>query len=341
MVPQFGDWCGPGRTAGQNGVAFAKVNTPELLLKPVAQIFLPDGSSKDSKLDSYCKVHDIAYIEAEGLPNESALKTNADLRFIKSIFSSFDSFTPGEKAYAAAAVTAFMAKLALYDAPSTVLAGLKNDFGKVTDYIAKNSTPTDPFVVLGDEKIVHSMLVDAEGNVVLSRSDDQKTITLSLGAELDKAEFVQQQLNEYGEVYDETRIDANLQSSIFELTHSSDGVEDLQGVVVGKLTQDKLDQFVELGLVALDPDTPADNAAGDSEATGGAASTVLSSLNVTLDHQAVDALDLWFDNADALVLEPYRWESVDATLQAFWQTGSDQVLAAYDLGATLDDAQGQ
>ncbi len=231
-----------------------------------------------------------------------------------------------------------MAKLAFYDAPATVLTGLKNDFGKVTDYIAKNSTPTDPFVVIGDEKTVHSVLVDADGNVVLSRSDDQATITLSLGAQLDKAEFIQQQINEYGEVYDETRIDANLQSSIFELTHSSDGVQDLQGVVLGKLTQDKLDQFVELGMAALDPDAPADNAEGDSEATGGAASTVLSSLNVALDDEALDELNLWFDDAEALVLEPYRWESVDANLQAFWNTNSDQVLAAYDLGAALDDA---
>ncbi len=338
MIPQYGDWCGPGHTAGQNGIAFKRADIPFLKLLPVASIQMPDGSKQPSTLDSACKAHDIAYIEAEGRPNESALKSNADIQLLKEITSSFNTYTPEEKVYGAMAATAFAAKLALYDLPATTLSGLKNDFGKLADYIAENGTPADPFVVTGDEHYVQSMLVDSWGNVVLSRTDDQGTMSLSLGSELDKAEFIQQRINEYGEIYDETRINADLQSTFFQMSHATDGVEDLQGVVIGKLTQEKLDQFAELGSAALNSTALSDTDQSTPSSADPSAASILSTMNVNIDNEAVDALDTWFAQADAIVLEPYRWESVDANLQAFWHTGSGEVLAAYDLGVALEEA---
>jgi len=337
VVPNFGKWCGPGHTAGQDGIDFSRDDIPFLETIPVASLKLSDGSTTESNLDGLCKTHDIDYINANGLPNEAALKIQADLHLINGIISSLDKLTPGEMPYAVLAATAFIAKTAIYDVPATLVSSLKNDLGKLATYIGENSTPSNPFVMMEGTENLHTVLRDSDGNIVLGTRENDQSLTLTLGDELDKIGFNQSEIDEFGNVYDETVIEANLRTATTELMHASDGVEDLRGVIVGKLTQDKLDQFADLGSAALNVSDQSDNGLDHAQPAGSAA-TILAAMDVHVNSDTLPELDIWFDQSDAIFIEPYRWESVDNNLMALWQSSSDETLAAYDLGAALEEA---
>lgn len=334
IVPRFGSFCGPGWSAGQSD--------PDLPLSAIQagavfKIRGPFEVETDSKLDELCKKHDFAYRKAEGLPNESALVLEADAVLIKGLASEFASLASAEKPYAAMALVAFGAKFVAYDVPLASLSALKNGVDSATAYLKENGQPADPFVMMEGNK-TNSVLVDSEGRLVASFRDGGEAITVKLGPDLDVTEFIQQYVNEFGEIYDETHIQARIDFARSELIHTTDGVVDLSAVIVGKLTQDKLDQFAELGSAALYPQGVPGPEHGTAPVTDVAANQILSSFDIPLSLDATDALDEWFAESNPIIVEPYRWESVDASLQNFWANGTEETLPAYDLGSALDEA---
>ncbi len=130
----------------------------------------------------------------------------------------------------------------------------------------------------------------------------------------------------------------NLDSSVTEITHFTYGEEDLNGVIVGSLTQEKLDQFAELGSLALEFPASPELPAVDPDAADFSSFDLFDSLNVALDPHALDEFDTWFGNVDPILIEPYHWERVDSSLENFWYYGNDQTLAAYDLGDVIQEA---
>ncbi len=329
LVPRFGNFCGPGWSAGREDPNIAP---EDILAGQVLRLFDASGKEHISQLDLLCQQHDYAYSLAQGKSNQAALIAQADLIFLNGLASKFAVMEPGEKTYALLAAAAFTAKIEYYDAPLTLWSLMKPISAAPSD-VDNDGLPHG----IEQDGVRYSAGVSADGQLITSRSDGHDFMTLRLDMNQHTIGLIQRQVDESGQPVNEMRIDTDTDTKRSMLLYSTDAEEDLQGIVLGNLTQGKLDQFVGLGLAALGSGAPADNPASDSDMAGGAASSVLSSLDIDIGDRALDALDLWFDNADALVLEPYRWESIDADLQAFWQAGSDQVLAAYDLGAALDD----
>lgn len=236
-----------------------------------------------------------------------------------------------EKKYSVLTVAAFSLKIDHVDKPKALMEDLKN---LVSEIKSDPELGKEGFEI-EQNGIKYSAVVDKADNLVVTSNDGNQVLSVKLDTNNNAVDVVAQRIDSNGVAYDETRIHTDLDTNRSVLTHATDGVEDVKGVVVGKLTQDKLDQFAELGSSALNSDAPADSAQNDAPAADNAATSILSSLDVKISDDALDALDTWFEQSDAIVIEPYRWENVDATLQALWHTSSDEVLAAYDLGDML------
>lgn len=334
LIPRFGNFCGPGWSAGRSDLG---LSLKEIQAGEVWKFYDSQNKLHESKLDELCKQHDVAYKQAEGLPSEAILISQADTTLLKGLVTQFSSLYPEEKPYASLAVVAFSAKITTYDVPSTWAGTLKSGLASAATYLKEHGQPTDPFVMMEGNNI-HSVLVDSEGRLVASFSDGLEALTVKLGPDLNVTEFIKQYVDEFGEIYDETRIQARIDSALSELTHSTDGVEDLHGVIVGKVTQDKLDQFAELGSAALSPETISGSDHDTAPITEPSAKQIFSSLDIPLNSDASDALDAWFAESTPIIVEPYRWESVDSNLKKFWNYGTEDTLPAYDLGSALDEA---
>ena len=149
--------------------------------------------------------------------------------------------------------------------------------------------------------------------------------------------------DEYGHIQEETIVDINSSSRISEITHFTDGEVDVEGVIVGIPTQEKFDQFFNLANTTIANDQseqlllPEDQvgAARDN------ASELLSSMNVSLTENVSDELDNWFNEAEAIRLQAYQWNSTDKTLQNLWVNGNDNTLAAYDLQSVMESHQAE
>ncbi len=122
------------------------------------------------------------------------------------------------------------------------------------------------------------------------------------------------------------------------MAHSDGKQVQFDGVVVGKLTQEKLDTFADLGSAMAGLPGTTDQSSLEHKPAAQSAKGMLSALDVPVNGGGMDTLDDWFEQADALVLEPYRWETVDQTLRNFWQKGTEDTLLAYDLGSALEEA---
>ncbi len=331
MVPTFGYWCGPEWSAGQRGSSF------DLKFTTVAKVPDQNGRLVNSQLDALCQVHDRSYIDAFGKPDAARLKTAADIKFLNDLGDVYDSLTPVEKPYALLAYAGFVAKFILVDIPSLVAETIGEMWSEAMEFLRENSTPTPLFVELDRNSEVHSILLDSEGNVVLGRSKDDESTSITIDPDRREIEFLQRGSIERGEAREKIQIRMDLDSSVSELTHSSDGAEDLKGVIVGPLTQEKLDQFSELGSLALDlPALPDAGPAvpGTAEA---AMHELFGVLDVPLEFNQIDDFSLWFDETNPILIEPYQWDSIDAALENFWYHGTDQTLAAYDLGNVIEE----
>lgn len=330
-IPIFGLWCGPGYSAGQRGTSF------DLSFTKVAEV--PDGNGNfvDSKLDLLCQNHDRSYLLASGLSNEASLKAEADAVFLREITQAYESLTPSEKPYALQAFAAFAVKSIVVNVPSVVTSYIGNGISNAASFLQKNTSRTDPFVLLSGEAESHSILVDTDGNIVLEYSNNQEATTIKIDSELEKIDLIKQYLDPSSEGQREMKIQMNLESSVSELTYSTDGVIDLKGVIMGPLTQEKLDQFSKLGSLALDLASLQEVSSSDTESNNATSWQLFDSFDISLDPYALDEFDTWFDTLDPILIEPYQWERVDSSLENFWYYGNDQSLAAYDLGSVIQE----
>lgn len=331
MVPTFGLWCGPEWSAGERGTSFDPNFTS------VAKVPGPNGTPINSKLDEFCQVHDRSYLEAVGKPDEARMKAAADLKFLNDISGAYDSLTPGEQPYALLAYTGFLAKYILVDVPLLVGESIGEIWSDAMQFLRENSTPTSLSVIFNSESEVHSVLVDSEGNVVLGHTREEESTTITIDPDRREIEFLHQGSIESGEAGEEIRLSMNLDSSVSELTYSSDGIEDLKGVIIGPVTQEKLDQFSELGSLALDLPALPDAGAALPGVDEFAMQELFDALEVPLEFDAMIDFNAWFDEVNPILIEPYQWESIDKSLENFWYYGTDDTLAAYDLGNVIEE----
>lgn len=334
MIPRWGKYCGP---SWSDGEANPGIGPERILNGSVQQIRWPDGELRDSELDLACKDHDYAYALAKGMPNEATLVARADIAFVERVTGIYSSLSPEEKSYAALAVPTFIVKIVAVDGFSVLGENIKSKISDFFDDLFKDSTPTDPFFMIYRSGVTHSITGDSEGYVVVDRSDGKQDFRVKIDLALDDAEISQKHIDRAGEIFEETVVHVDVESAIAEVTHMTDGVEDLKGVIVGPLTQEKLDQFSELGSLALD--LPALHDAGP--AVPGTAEAAMHELfgvlDVPLEFNQIDDFSLWFDETNPILIEPYQWDGIDASLENFWYHGTDQTLAAYDLGNVIEE----
>lgn len=335
FLPPYGNWCGPNWSAGEFG---GRLSLEALKLAPVSKIIGADGVLRNSEIDAICKEHDLAYYEAMGKPNEAELVAQADLKLLSQITEKFDSFIFEEKAYALLAYPAFVAKSFTYDVTKIIFSKIADGFEKIGSFVFENSTPRSPFVEFPGEYFPRSCLVDSEGNFVLSCDRDNQEQIMKLDGQLNSLSLLQHSIDEAGNISEEMTVRFNFDSSIAELTHSTEGVEDLKGVVIGPVTQEKIDQFCELGSFAIDFPASQEASALAPEANDFPAIALFDSFEIPLDSYALADFTSWFDEANSILIEPYQWERVDSSLENFWYYGNDQTLAAYDLGDVIEDA---
>jgi hypothetical protein len=343
IIPTFGNWCGPGWSAGK----FGQNESAALLLAPVVKMPGPDGNLRDSPLDKICKAHDLDYIAAAGMPNEAQLILEADARLVSATINNFDSFGTNEKFYASFMTASFIGKQILYDVPKAGLSKIGDLFQKVANFLDEKTTPTNPFVQLPEDYSANSCQVTPEGRYAFSCTKDGETQTLLIGKSLESIKLYQQIVNESGQVCEETRLHVNVESSVTELIHSTDGINDVKGVIIGGVTQERLDQFCELGSLAINPpdvpdapvlpDAPLPDTGPDADRDAFPALQLLDSLDIPLDDFSPAEFGSWFNDLDPIFIEPYQWSQVDPALENFWFRGTDESLAAYDLGGVIED----
>lgn len=333
FVPRWGLYCGPGWSAGQ---ANANLDYETMKAGEVLQVRNAVGKFEDSNLDLACKEHDLAYKAAEGRPDEAKLIMQADIQLISRVANSYSSLEPIERPYAAMVFAGFVAKLP-YDGVSLLTSGVKSQINEILSDILEGSTPQDPFIMIYEGSIKHSIGSDSEGNIVLSRSDEHELMQLTFDSQLTEATFIQQQRDESGRTVESTAIYADRDSSTFELAHTRDAVEDLRGVIVGPITQEKLDQFSELGSLALNLPKQTDIPTSDINTVDMISRNLFKALDVQIPTEDLHQFHDWFNELDPILIEPYLWEAVDTSLQNFWNFGNDDTLAAFDLGGIIDD----
>ncbi len=332
IVPRYGNFCGPGWTAGRSDL---NISRKEIQEHPTAEIIDPLGEKVFSKLDQLCKDHDLAYFDAQKKSDESVLITQADLTLLKGLVTQLAYMTPEEQPYATLAIAAFACKLAYYDGYKNILGLMKLP---ISTFAAENlSEELGSFQII-DGEMLYSVQLNSDGSVSASRSDDEQMLAIRIDPKNNAIELKEQHTDGFGDVVQETRIHSDFDTAINTLTHSDGKQVHFDGVVVGKLTQEKLDTFADLGSAMAGPPGTTDQSSVEHKPAAQSAKAMLSALDVPVNGYAMDTLDDWFEQADALVLEPYRWEIVDQTLRNFWQKGTEDTLLAYDLGSALEEA---
>jgi hypothetical protein len=331
--------CGPGYT---NGTRNPAATDDESVNARVYTFEKPDGSKSTSVLDLLCRNHDLEYEHAAGKPNESELLFKADSTLVSGIIKNFSTFEPTEKAYGTLAIVAFSAKMAFYDAPSTVFQNVTQQiavWGKQFAASARNQTLAE---LTQTDGTIYSCLKDSEGNFVFSCAREDETQSVTLDHMLRVTGAIQQFKDNFGEIYEETQININPANGISEVTHIADGEVDAEGVIVGKPTLDKLDRFLDLANASYSPQNSdhiinlpgTDYGLHDEHHTQ--ASSVLDNLNIRLTDTVADDLDNWFAEAEAIRLQAYRWDTADKSLKNLWLYGGDNTLAAYDLQSVME-----
>ncbi len=334
LIPTFGLWCGPGWSDGRRDGYVDETYTEVAMVKDIF------GNLQKSTLDALCRLHDLSYLDASGRPDEALLKAQADAVFFRDLSASYSSLTPSEKPYASMALVVFAAKTLVSDPIAISVDYVKERVTAALNVVRENMSPTSPFVEFDGENAGKSLVVTENGSIVAGYTHAGEKLTVRLDPELDVTEFILQQDKEFGPDYfgyDSLRIQMDIDSAVNEMIHSTDGVEDFKGVMIGPVTQEKIDQFVELGSIARDAfSPPAPNMTGPID-TDFPATKIFESLEVSLNSYALNDFTTWFDEADPILIEPYLWDSVDSSLENFWYYGNDQTLAAYDLGDVIDE----
>lgn len=334
IVPRFGKFCGPGWSAGRSD---ADISIDEMKKEPVAKIYGPLGEKGVSQLDQLCKDHDIAYKEAEGKTNANILISQADTTFFKSLATQFTSLYQEEQPYALMAMVAFASKISYYDGPKNIL-GLFKIPVSISASEEQNSG-LESFQIK-DGETLYSVQLNKDGSAVVARNDGENVLAIQIDPNKNEIELREKAIDSFGNVVDETRIRTDFDTAINLLSHSTDNVLDVDGVVIGQLTQDKLDRFAKLGSAALHPEPAPSADHGTASITEASASQLLSSLDIPLSSDALDTLDGWFAEVDPIIVEPYRWEYVDQNLRKFWTSGMEETVPAYDLSRLLDEGGG-
>ncbi|MEY4717973.1 MAG: hypothetical protein RL563_591 [Pseudomonadota bacterium] len=334
-VPTYGKFCGSGWTAGTRD----PVSLMTLMETEPIKVHLPSGKYETSLLDYQCKYHDRDYYLARGQKNEAELIAQADVRFIKGVIADYDSMTLNEKSYALLAIPAFAAKISLYDLPQAIVGNVSKQITEWGKQIGESSVNQTLAELTQTDGTTYSCLKDSEGNFVFSCTKDDETQSVTLDAMMNITGASQQLFDEFGDVYQETTIDIG--NGISEISHRTDGIIDAQGVIVGKINQAKLDQFIELANETLDT-RDASDAILDADPhqpqqheSEFKVAQLLGSLGVNVTETAHDELDNWFAQSEAIRLQAYRWDQADKSLQDLWLYGSDNTLAAYDLQSVM------
>jgi hypothetical protein len=92
-IPVFGKWCGPGWSAGERIKTFGPRH------QEVSPVTHPH-TGRESPIDALCKIHDLAYQDAEGKKYEILLKFQADGKLLKDLARlNKDELTQEEKIY--------------------------------------------------------------------------------------------------------------------------------------------------------------------------------------------------------------------------------------------------
>jgi len=294
-----------------------------------------------------CRSHDAESGYAMGKPNEAELLFKADAKFVSEIVKNFSSFEPVEKAYGTLAIFSFAAKMAFYDAPKTAFESVSNQlaaWGKQLGADARNQTLAE---LTQSDGTVYSCLKDSEGNFVFSCAREEEVQSVNLDQMMRATGAIQQFKDDLGEVYEETQLLINPYNHLTEVTHRSDGEVDAEGVIVGKPTLERLDKFFDLADIAYQPNNLdvqpnfSDSTFELKNMSPTQASAVLNNLNVSLSGSVSDELDNWFNEAEAIRLQAYQWNTVDTTLQNLWVNGNDNTLAAYDLQSVMESHQAE
>ena len=339
LVPTYGNYCGPGWTAGtRDAVDLATLER----ISPIS-ITLSNGSTKVSALDNQCRIHDRNYMLAAGQKNEAELIAQADLQFIKGIAANYDSLTSIEKYYASIAIPAFSAKYFFYDSPSFLMSSLKskiseaiNDFNKKSD-AQKEVTYTDP------EGNTGSYVKKDDGTRIVSYSNQEEKQEITLDEAMRLTGAHQELFDQYGQLTDEIEFDINNFNEITEITYRSGGEIEAEGVIIGKINQKKVEQFVDLADASnadIEKFNSSPNEAflpnSEVSALNMKASSLLDSFDINVNDNARLEINQWFDDAEAIRLQAYHWDTVTKDLSNLWFFGNDNTLAAYDLQAVME-----
>ena len=121
-LPTFGNWGGPGWSAGHRG----PLESGDESVEPVT-ISGADGVRRISPVDAATKVHDLAYGAATGQANEATLKLQADLALEQTIAGlDWSNLNGQEIAYASMMAVTFGLKIATVDAVDVTIQGIKD-----------------------------------------------------------------------------------------------------------------------------------------------------------------------------------------------------------------------
>jgi len=186
-VPTFGNWGGPGWSAGQR--IDGQLSDVQLAVK-AAVLPGPDGSIRPSPVDDAARTHDLAYNMASGQPNEALLKLQADLALMQSMAQlNWSSLNAQEAVYASMISLAFATKMAAIDSTDVAIQGIKNSIQTLAQQIiAEGGDPagktyTDP---TGNQITVTR---DARGNVVVTATGQDGQIASATRLDSGYVEF--------------------------------------------------------------------------------------------------------------------------------------------------------
>lgn len=107
LIPTYGEFCGSEWSAGKRT---SEISLKEMQSAPVLKVPL-NGIFKDSSVDRLCKVHDLAYFDAENQPNKAALIEKADDKLVAAgELIDRNTLPQAEKTYLPLMITLFKAK---------------------------------------------------------------------------------------------------------------------------------------------------------------------------------------------------------------------------------------
>lgn len=336
LVPTYGNFCGPGWTAGtRNPVTLEKLDQTS----PIT-VTMPDGTTRFSVMDSQCKIHDRNYMLAEGKPNERELISQADLQFLTNIKANYANLTAEEKYYASLAIPTFSFKYNIYD--KLMLSSTEIKINETIAYLNEKLDLPKEASFIDQNGNVLSRTTDEEGKITISYKTASESISVTMNKDLRLAEASQTISDDSGKITEETQLSVNPTNGISEITHLTNGEVDIKGVIVGSLSQEKLNQFAELSNSDIQQSDWHDDGANeplsgsDPIASNANATELLGKLKVGFNENSAQEINDWFAEADPIRLQAYHWDKVDKNLQNLWYYGTDSTLAAYDQQSVME-----